>query len=98
MVDECPHFSGLHKMHTIQVGNVNSSLIRRGGFLAMLVNVKCKKYNIHSIDVLKHNDTFATVRKFIWVALMSIPGFHKLTYFMFSICGCHLADGKRATY
>ena len=98
MVDESSHFSGLHKMHAIQVGHVNSPLVRQRVVLAMLINVECKKYHIHPINVLEHHDAFATVREFVGISLMSVSGFHEITYFMLSVRGCNLADGKRAAY
>jgi hypothetical protein len=85
-------------MHTIQIGHVNSPFVRKGVVIAMFVQIECKKYHIHPINVLEHHDAFATVREFIGVALVRVSGFHELPYFVLSICGCNLADGKRATY
>lgn len=63
----------------------------------MLVDEQCKKYHIHAINLLEHHDAFASVREFFGVAYMSVSGFHELPYFVFSVRGCNLADGKGTT-
>jgi hypothetical protein len=83
-------------MHTVQIRHIYSSFVGKGVVLAMFINVECKKDHIDPIYVLEHNNTFAPVRKFIWIVLMSISGFHEFPHFMFSVGGRYLTNGKRA--
>lgn len=73
VVDSRPEVSRFEEVHTVQIGDVNSSLIGRWAVRAILLDMHPKKTHICSVNVFKGKQSFHPV----WEGLRHLSAVHK---------------------
>ena len=68
-------------MYAVKVTNVHGTIVWRGVRLIMLIHVQPEKYYIHAIQVLKDDNTLASIFELRGVILEGIPLLHSRTNF-----------------
>mmetsp|Transcript_89434 Transcript_89434/g.258005 ORF Transcript_89434/g.258005 Transcript_89434/m.258005 type:complete len:90 (+) Transcript_89434:519-788(+) len=85
-------------MNTVEVRDVDASLVWWRTVFAMLVNVERKEDNIYTINLLENQNAFTAKREFFWIILVCVSFKHSFTNFKFSIHRSYLADDYWAAF
>jgi hypothetical protein len=66
-------------VNTVQIGNINGSLVWSGVLFVVLINIQSEKHHVHPIELLEHNQTLAAERKLFWIILVSVSLPHQVS-------------------
>ena len=65
MVDRRPEQPGLKEVHTVQVGDVNTSGVGLGTFTSVLLDVHAKETDVDAVDLFKGEQGSGAVRELV---------------------------------
>ena len=75
MVDRRPEQPGLKEVHTVQVGDVNTSGVGLGTFTSVLLDVHAEEAHVDTVDLFEGEQGSGSVRELVrHLPVIAVPG------------------------